>query len=198
MPLKLYLSQINALPFAFEAAVSDYIAEKMAHRFTVGEPAPSAGHAWVENAVKRVPGGEGKPDDFVADYEIVDDTPPPPTLDEQKQALVAKVHADYHAAQTTMIPPLKARLWGLEHARILTALSTIVPMQSDETSEAHQARALPILAKKAPADAAFLGDYLARQKKMHAVILHLATMESQIHDLTAETIDAWKPAPFPS
>jgi hypothetical protein len=74
MTLKLKKSQVDALPFDFEQAVRDFIAAKEAHRFT-GDAAPSA-DALVEAAVRRVqyPIEDEKPDDFVADYEIEDDT----------------------------------------------------------------------------------------------------------------------------
>lgn len=84
------IARSDAVALDFESAVASYIAALEEHRF-VGNAAPTA-LSIVEQAVRRVqyPIGDGKPDDFVADYEIYDDTPPPPSLEERKQRMRAE------------------------------------------------------------------------------------------------------------
>lgn len=121
MTLHLTKSQVDALPFNFEQAVRDFIAAKEAHRFT-GDAAPTA-DPLVEAAVARVqyPIDAGKPDDFVADYEIEDDTPPPepepapPTLEQRKQTLVAESRQAEQAAIAALMPEGKRRLLGMDY-----------------------------------------------------------------------------------
>jgi hypothetical protein len=196
---KFLVSHLKTLPFDFESEVTEFIKARMSHRFTLGEPAPLAPHWWVESAIKRVPGAEGQPDDFVPDYEIEDDTPPPPTLDQRKHLLAAQLHASAMEAQAAILPPLKARIWNIEYARISAAVAAVPgkPGTVDtpaETSEALRKRALKTLKKE---DAEFLLAHEGRLKKLDAIHYQMAKLESEIHDLTEETIDAWKPAPFP-
>ena len=117
--LKLKKSQVDALPFDFEKAVRDFIAAKEAHRFT-GGAAPTA-DAPVEAAVRRVqyPIEAEKPDDFVADYQIEDDTPPPPTLEQRKQAMIAESRQAEQAAIEALMPAGKWRLLDMEFQRAM-------------------------------------------------------------------------------
>lgn len=87
MTMRIPLSQVRAAGLDFAADVQAFVQAKLDHRFTVGEPAPVA-HPLVEAVVHRVPATEpGQPDDFVADYEIIDDTPPPPEAQQAIQVL---------------------------------------------------------------------------------------------------------------
>jgi hypothetical protein len=174
--MELNLSYIKALPFDFGNAIEAHIKALKAHQTTVGEPAPIA-HALVERAVRRVqyPIDAKKPDDFVADYTVVDDTPPPPTLDQRKTALAVNAQALCQEAMDAASPPLKRRLADMEAGRA---------MMVDP-------------AKRTPAQLAAIAAQQARGVKSEAILFHLATLESQIHDLTEQTIDGWKPAPFP-
>lgn len=68
----------------FAQAVEAHRQAKLAHRFTVSVPAPTADYL-VESVVGRVQGEPGKPDDFVVlPFEIIDDTPRTP---EQQKAI---------------------------------------------------------------------------------------------------------------
>ena len=211
MPIKLALSQVRALPFDFEAAVASHIKAKMEHRFAaIGESAPAAPHAWVGHAVKRVIVGEDKPDDFVPDFEIIDDTPPPLTLDQKKQILSHQVMTARAEAAHKIVPLLKSRIWNIEHQRMLTAIHEIpreaipiVVLKMDglthrpETDDEHKARALGLLkVKSSPEDIAFFQAHEERLKQIAAIDHHSAKLEGEIHDLTEETVDAWKMAPF--
>lgn len=85
MTAKIPLSQIKAMP-DFEARVHAFVQAKKDHLITEGVGAPTEHHV-VESAVRRIPGDGKTPDDFVADYTIVDDTmpaAPAPTLDQRK------------------------------------------------------------------------------------------------------------------
>jgi hypothetical protein len=120
MTFKIAKSRVDALGYDFEAAVKDYIAALEAHRFE-GNAAPHAAPE-VEWAVRRVqhPIEAQKPDDFIADYEIVDDTPPPPpppTLAERKQAARAKLLQEEQAAIAELIAPEKQRFLSMKYTR---------------------------------------------------------------------------------
>lgn len=169
------LSHVKAVGFEFGGAVDAYIKELQAHRFTTGEAAPSPPHGLVELVVARVQ-TPGKPDDFVANYRIVDDTPPPPSLADRKAALAVSAQQQADAALAKVSPPLKRRLAML---RVHEAAN--VP--KDKMTAAH------VATLKAATD---------RSAKEAAIMLNLAQMESDIDDLTSATIDAWKPTPFPT
>jgi hypothetical protein len=177
MPLQIALSHVKALPFDFEKEVVAFIKAKQDHRTKIGEAAPSPPHALVEVAVRRVPGSIDPPvaDDFVADYAIVDDTPPPPSLDQRKAAKAAEMAALAQAAIARFSPPLKRRLMDMDYRRALAV---------DED-------------KRSNADKATIAAALDRGARTEAISYHLATLEAQIHDLTDAAIDDWSPAPFP-
>jgi hypothetical protein len=173
--VQFYLSQLKTLAFDFEDAVQAFIQAKRDHLTTEGVPAPTA-HPAVEAAVRRIPGTVDVPDDFVADYQIVDDTPAPPTLAERKAALAAGVSMQASAAANEIMPPLKSRLVTLQ---VIDA--NAVP--EDERTEAQKTT---------------MAEHNLRSKRMQAVNRHHAELESQIDDLTDETIDGWKAEPFPN
>lgn len=222
MPGRFLLSHIKALPFDFDAKVAEFIAAKKAHALTVGEAAPSAPHHWIEQAVRRV-SVDGAADDFVADYELIDDTPPPPTLEQKKHQLVISVAQASAEAVNALIPRLKGRLWSMEHHRISVLINAaavplplpvekpgIVAMAASavgltkkaapklETGEEARARAIETVRASSPSDIEFFLAHGKRLEKVAAIHLHAATLESEIHDLTDETVDTWRPAPFPT
>lgn len=71
--MKVYTSQLKGIDLP--SAVQRQIEALCGHRSTVGVAAPVPEHAIVEQCIRRVqyPIEAGKPDEFVADYEIVDD-----------------------------------------------------------------------------------------------------------------------------
>jgi hypothetical protein len=168
MTARILKSNIINLGFDYAAAVEAFRQAKLDHRFTEGEPAPAA-IAIVEAAVKRVPQENG-PDDFVADYEIVDDLPPPPTLQERKRELTNQVHLQEMEAYIAVIPRGKRRLLEIQHREI-----TGKPPEQ-RTAE----------------DVAFLEDYDAKQSRIQAITKAGAILEAQIEDLTEETIAGWR------
>jgi hypothetical protein len=122
MTLNLKKSQVDSLPFDFEQAVRDFIAAKEAHRFT-GDAAPTA-IALVEAAVRRIqyPIDAGKPDDFVADYRIEEDTPPPTTAEQRKLTMIAESRQAEQAAIDALMPAGKRRLLDMDSQRAMSVL----------------------------------------------------------------------------
>lgn len=81
--IQLSLSQTGPAD-QFIQAVEAFRQAKLAHRFMVDVPAPTADPP-IESIVRRIQGEPGKPDDFVVlPFEIIDDTPHTP---EQQQAI---------------------------------------------------------------------------------------------------------------
>lgn len=171
MPLVIKLSQIKSAA-DFEAQVAAYIKARKDHQKTEGEPAPTAPPI-VEAAVMLVPGSieDERADDYVADYQVVDDSP---TLDARKAAVHAlAVHA-VNAAIDAISPPLLRRLASLT----ANAAAAVAEGSRTQAQEAAIAKAVDTHAR------------------VEAIYLQLAYAEAAIHGLTAETIDAWKVPPF--
>lgn len=183
---KFALSQLMLLPFDFKAEVTKLVQAKKDHLTTEGVPAPSAIHPYVEMAVRRVPASvellhDGKPsphttpDDFVADYEIEDDSPLPPTVAQKKDALAAKVNAEANALSEQIAPRLKQKLFNLQFGEAFA-----VPED-----------------KRTPEQQATIAEQMDRLQKSQAIFRHVAEVESQIHDLPDDMVDVWKAPPFP-
>jgi hypothetical protein len=178
---KIALSQLKVHGYAdvaeFARAVTDHIAARKAHQSTAGQAAPVA-KALVESAIERVQHAvnSGRPDDFVAAYEVIDDTPPAPTLDQRKMKLAVEARALAQAALAKITPPLKARLWAIEVAAALA----VDP------------------AKRTPSQASAVAAHEAREARRADINLRLARIESDIHDLSEATIGAFKIAAFPA
>lgn len=173
MTFKINKSVIDGLGFDYAAAVEEFRQAKLAHRFT-GDIAPSA-PAVIEHAVRRVP-VEGQADDFVTDYEVVDDSPPPPTLQERKARLVDEVRAAEFRSLLNIISPARERLLHLDYA-------------AGQTSND------PALSGEQSARAAKIADIADRKQ---AVQRHAALLEIEVEDLTEADIDGWVPKPFPA
>lgn len=181
---QILLSTMKALPYDFEKAVAEYVVARREHSQTIGEGAPRARDQLVELFVKRVPPNEhNNEEDFVADFEIVDDmqAPPPPdpavlTLDQKKAKLASEAQAAAIVIWDKILPPLKRRMVAADRGRIFKIA------EQDRT----------------PVDVAAMAKYEADQERGQAIELHLGLLESEIDDLTEETVDAWKPKEFPA
>ena len=101
----------------FKSAVEAFRQAKLAHRLTENEPAPTADFL-IEASVRRVPAqGINKPDDFVADYVIVDDIPKP-TVTELRAKLMQQSHQQEADDIAKVLSPAAQRLLQLELAEI--------------------------------------------------------------------------------
>jgi hypothetical protein len=158
----------------FEQAVAEHIDRLIAFSREVGKPRPVA-HPLVEMAVKRIshPKSAKLPDDFMADYVVVDDTPPPPpplNIEDRKRALVAAVHAAEHAAKHAVLPQRKHRLLNLNY--------------SEAVAKPEQARTAD--------DNLLISAAMEAGNKMRAIEMVAAQAESDIEDLTEDTVDSWQ------
>lgn len=120
MTLTVLKSQIGDADYP--AAVEAYRQALLTHRMTENVPAPVAPQI-VASAIKRVPQDNGM-DDFVADYEIVDDTPPPPepyvpTLEDRKREALIESQRMEAEASAKLIAPERRRLADMDYYRTL-------------------------------------------------------------------------------
>jgi hypothetical protein len=159
----------------FAAALEAHRADLAAHRLgKVGVPVPAA-HPLLDGLIQCVPQTgpvhERGPDDFViVPYEIVDDTPPPPTLAERRNALVHQVNLAAQVARDAILSPAKAALVGMD---------------------ANDAALRPDGART-PAEQAAIDLYNEFQSR--CVDINKAALRAtvEIEDLTESTIDGWK------
>lgn len=113
-----------------------------------------------------------KPDDFIANYEIINDAPLPITLEQRKQALEGELLNQSKLAREAVVPPRRRLLADLKAQEAKSA----------ETPS--------------PEQTAFVVEYDAMQQRLVTVQRHFAEQLNEIEDLTEETIGAWKPKPF--
>jgi hypothetical protein len=182
MTAHISLAHLEARGFtreSFAQAVEEYRQARLDHSTTIGEPAPLPKIPEIDACVIRLPADADNGDRFMADFVIVDDLPPPPappTLAEKKQKHMIAVRRLEQAAYDTIIPPLKERLWSLTY-------SEIVGKPEEERSAD---------------DKVFLEQHNARMTKRLKATRHGARLESQIDDLTEDTVDSWKAPEFPA
>lgn len=117
-----------------------------------------------------------KPDDFAPNYVLIDDTPPPLTLEQRKDRLEHECKCQAALAFDRASPRRKR---GYMELKVSDAHS--VP-EEDRTSE-HKAA---------------LAHHAEVNKKIAAVNEHLARLLNDIEDLTEDSINTWEPAPFPA
>ena len=174
MTLKVYKSHtVGISPDGYAAAVEEHRQALLAHRFS-GDAAPTA-HPLVEAAVARVP-CEGGPDNFVADFEIVDDTPAPPTPADLRAGLLARIHAAEVAAALAVIGNGALRLLSLDA----------------------RAAAMKPAEERTAADTAALDRLQEVTLRRTAIDRHGATLEALIEDLPADKLAGFEFEAFPS
>lgn len=177
-------------------------------------PAPEP-HPDVKAAVKLNPGGT-----HYADYILQDDLPTPEQiLQVKKQNLMAHVCQLEQDALHKVIPLGKRRLFEIQHRTLkrreeqrkvdlhnevtasIPKLSPYMPgltvAQQKEADDKFAAIPGTVEGERSPEEAKLLALAAADEKHRLAIELHAANLLSEIEDLTAETIDAWKPTPFP-
>jgi hypothetical protein len=179
MTFQINKSEADALPFDFAEAVEAHRLALIEHRQT-GNATPTADPR-VEAAVRRiiVPLEEGRPDDFVADFEIIDDTPPPPeppTPADRRAQLLNKVQVAQAEAAAKVISPARARLLSMDVSRVYTK-----PADG-----------------RTPADDAIFAQHAAIQARLNALTYHTATLEVEIEELADDQLESWQMPAFPA
>lgn len=179
MPYEVKLSQLSSRE-EFEAAVANHIEALKAARKENGKPRPTA-HPLVEQCIKRVayPVISRRPDDFIADYVIIDDMPveaeaPAPTLEQKKSERVYLVRMAELAAKERLFPQRKFRLLQLDYSDAVK-----VP-EADRTKKQQDA----------------IADFERVIAGFAAIERVGATDEAAIEDLTEDTIDSWQVPTF--
>jgi len=177
MPREILMSQIGGRRDDFDQAVADHIKKLHAFNSQVGKARPTA-HPIVESVIKRIQ-VNGKPDTYVSDYVILDDTPPgeephTPTLEEKKLALHRALHFAENEAKYKILPQRKVRLATV---KMSTAMSTPEDKRTAEQLED-------------------IASYLHVQKIWQSYDLIAAQAESDIDDLNEDTVDSWQPPTF--
>jgi hypothetical protein len=165
----------------------------------VAHPRPGA-HPLVEAAVNE---------HDIADYEVVDDGPTPAQILEAKKTdLYVAVSRAEQAAIDAIMPRRRHRLFVLREAAIRQADQAVIQELTKKRGMLASAAAAVGLTKavdlsvdverRRPADdTKFIGEQVARQRKIDAIHRAAAQAHNDIEDLTLETIDAWKMPPFP-
>jgi hypothetical protein len=194
MTFRILKSHVDALGYDFPAAVAAHIAALEAQRFN-GQTAPRH-DANVEAAVKRVqyPIEAKKPDDFVADFEIIDDTPPPPTLEDRKHAAISALRHEEQAEIEAVLGPVETRrLRGIHlnmaqrraHKARSDATQRAVDEAKGKGAELTHADAVRIAtAAVDPADAALIADAESLQARLDEIALQFAMREAALADMT--------------
>lgn len=159
----------------FAEKVESHRQALLAHRFTIrGEGAPRSDEM-VEGCVRRVFVAEDKPDDFVADYEIIDDTPPPPpppTLAQRKNALRSEVASREMDLLNDILPFGKRRLLQLRIGRI-----------ADQN-------------KASPEEKTLIARHTDVMQKSSDVHMWAAFQQAEIDDLDEASVESWQMKPF--
>lgn len=170
MPFEIKLSQLPQGREPLDQAVQEYIAKMAAFSQTVGQPRPVTSPI-IEACVKRVQ-RSGFPDSYEPDYIIVDDAPPPPpalNIDDQKSLLMAQLAHAENVAKNSVMKVGKIRLASLR----MQAASTV--LEADRTPQQHK-------------DISHYQDVAAIYNQIE---MAAAQAQSDIEDLTEETIAAW-------
>lgn len=157
---------------AFEQAITTHILALRAFAHEIGKPRPVS-HPAVEACIKREQ-EEGKPDTYVPNYNIIDDSPPPPTLEEKKGVAHRAIQAAEQAAKNNILPNAKVRLANIKYS---IAYGKPEDQRSAEEKE----------------DIASL---LLVHKAWQQIDLQSAQAESDLDDLDEAGVDSWKPPTF--
>lgn len=175
--LEVRLSEIKGDALAFKMAVDAHAARLLAFGKEVGKPRPMAS-PMVEAALKRVQ-VKGQPDNYEADYTIIDDTPPPPAplnLEDKK----VQLHYQLSLAETE----IKNKIMPLRKRRLSEMQYGMAVSKKEEN--------------RSPEEINTITSFLETNKKWSNVSLIAAQAESDIEDLTEDNIESWKLPDFES
>lgn len=165
--LKSSLTAQGATEEVFSAAVTAYISAMAVFSQTSDTPRPVA-HALVESAAKRIQ-EIGQPDTYVADYEVINDDPPPPTVAEKRTKLIQQSRTAEMEVGLRILPEGKRRLLNLEQARISV-------IKEDE---------------RIPEDKALFERIQATNKRLNDLYRHGAEVEAEIESLPEDQLDTF-------
>lgn len=171
MTVEIKLSEIGGQEIIFADLVEKHIAKLHAFAKSIGQPRPTAS-PMIEMAVARVQ-EKGKPDTYVPNYTIIDDTPAPPpplNLDDRKNQVHQKLIIAEHEAKDKVMPPRKKRLLSMMYEQ------AIAKLEQDRTVE----------------EQSNLDTFLDINKKWVDIGLIAAKAEAAIDDLTDDTINDWQ------
>lgn len=174
------------IPLSQAGSAEAFAAEAESHRTAIeqhqlGAPGISAPahNELIESLIVRTqdtgPVAKRKPDKItIAPYEIVDDTAPPPTLDQRKAELVGKVNEAAQKALNAVLSPARQRLLSLD---IGPAMAVDEP-------------------KRTAAQKATVDQWTSFSASAAAINRTVAEACVEIEDLADATIDAWKVPAF--
>lgn len=174
MTFEVKLSQF-ASRSVFENAVSAHAERLNAFSKEVGKPRPVA-HPLVDAALTRIV-RPGKADEYVPDYHITDDTADSlegKTLDDKKQILLSKLAVAENEEKFKILPRLKMRLATAKYSK------AVLKLEADRTAEENED----------------IASYLLVQAALGKISYKAAQAESDIDDLTEDTIDSWVMPPL--
>lgn len=184
-------------------------------------PAPQA-HPEVERALAEGPDGNS----YVPDYIIVDDGPTPgQKLQAKKTEMFQVISQIEQAAAANVIPPMKRRMLDIQvgdiaaadagrrtevlradNERRLQAMKSLSSADRGDIVAINEAVGpqltedeinAEIRKLRSDAENSLLDAHLERQARLAAINRHGAQLHHDIDDLTIDTVDDWKPAPFP-
>lgn len=156
---------------AFAASLEAYCADLEAHRAgPAGFAAPTA-HPLLDSLVKRVPRGDPLPDAFeLLPYEIFDDTPPPPTLQDKQAALLADLVTAAKATRDAILSPARVNLLNISAGEAMSV--------TEET--------------RTPDQVAAIAAYVAFQARLNEINTNAAHAAVEIEELDDAGVASWK------
>lgn len=176
MAFEIPLSAIDGQEQAFKQAVDLHIEKLHAFNTMVGQPRPVAHHL-VEAAIKRVtyPVKAKKPDEFVADYTIINDMAKQedianPSFEQKIFFLHQQIAIAENEAKHKLLPQKKVRLAAFKAG---TAAAKDPKKRTAEEKED-------------------IASFDRVQKAWHKIELQSAQAEHDLADVTPKTIDKWK------
>jgi hypothetical protein len=113
-------------------------------------------------------------DDYDVDFEIVDDQPPP-TLEQKKRELAAKLFGEVLARREEIIPERKRKLMEMEGYKIMEI------KEGDRSKEQVDQ----------------LANFQKTSQSLGELEYYHARMEAKIDDLTEQTVAGWEPEALP-
>jgi hypothetical protein len=130
--LKSHIQDEGAFCYALEKLRQAKVDHMMGGEIGTSPPSDS----FLDQFIKRTPTGPDTPDDISIDYEIVDDTPPPPSEAEVRAKALADLRTAEAAEIEAVLPQHKRRLFEMTaqraNARISSAQIKGEPLSAED------------------------------------------------------------------